>query len=146
MTSTLKTDKSALFICVIFLCLVGCQSKGLDEQASSTQHKDCTEIDSVARDKLVSNASKVNVGDAMAKVVGLLGSPNKEWPLGNKKGDRTVGTEIYYFTKKCGDPNRVFDDDHFVNLWFDLNGHLISISAHGVSGVSDKPGLKPDLH
>ena len=79
----------------------------------------------------------------MEQVDALLGRPDKEWPLGNKKGDRITGKEIYYFTKKCGGPNRVFYADHFVNLWFDLSGRLISISAKGVDGVSNRPNIRP---
>lgn len=143
MISMLEKGKCVLFLCAAPACLVGCQSHGSNEQAADIQSRNCVEISSVIRDSLVSNTSKVQLGEEMTRVEALLGHPDKEWPLGNKKGDRTIGKEMYYFTKKCGDPNRVSDEDHFVNLWFDLNGRLISISAHGVDGVSNRPNLQP---
>ncbi|WP_325370529.1 hypothetical protein [Dyella sp.] len=143
MNSALEKSKSILFFCMASACLVSCHSGSSNEQAIGLQPRDCSEIDSAARDRLVSNTSKVQLGDGVTSVEALLGHPDKEWPLGNKKGDRTIGKEIYYFTKKCGDPNRVFEEDQFVNFWFDLNGRLISISTHGVNGVSNRPNLQP---
>lgn len=140
-----KESTFVLFNCLAMLSLVGCQSQSSSEQNSNAP-KVCTEISPAARDKLVLNASKIQIGDQTTGVEALLGVPDKEWPATNKQGDRTIGTEFYYFTRKCGDSNRVFDEDHFVRIRFDLSGQLISISAHNVDGVSNRPNLKPGLH
>ena len=125
--------------------LVGCQSQTYNEQVDNAP-KICTDISPSARDRLALNASKVQIGDSVTSVETLLGIPNAQWPATNKQGDRTIGTEFYYFTRKCGDTKRVFDEDHFVRVRFGLNGRLISISAHGVDGVSNRPNLQPGLH
>jgi hypothetical protein len=121
-------------VCVTLTSLLGCQPPTYIEQVDNAP-KICTDISPSARDRLASNASKVQIGDSATSVETLLGIPDTQWPATNKQGDRTVGTEFYYFTRKCGDTKRVFDEDHFVRVGFDLNGRLISISAHGVDGV-----------
>lgn len=145
MTSKHKKGTLELLVCLAMQCLVGCQSQSSDKQITNTLNV-CTEISSAARDRLVSNGSKIQIGDKVSSVEALLGAPDKEWPATNKQGDRTIGTELYYFTRKCGDPKRVFDEDHFVRIRFDLSGRLISVSAHGVDGVSNRPNLQPALH